>query len=386
VRAVGAVTALSFAAFCFVTTEVLPVGLLTVIADDLHRSRSQTGLLVTGYAIVVVLASVPLTKLTQRVPRRIVLAVTLGVFAAATFVSAVAPNYAVLLGARLVIGLTQAQFWSVVAVTATALFPPEVRGRVVARLSIGNGLAPVLGVPAGTWLGQQAGWRTAFLVMAALNLLTCVAVTALVPTFSPESSNAYRGSAPDVRRYRMLVIVTATLVIGFFTAYTYITPFLLDVSGFSPATLGPLLFVSGISGVIGTIAVGAVLDRRPWGSLIVPLSLLAAALLGMYAFGAARPAAIVLLGLTGLAFGALPPAIQARTLQVAPGSADMASAGISSAFNVGIATGSFVGGILLSEAGPQSVPLFGGALALVALTVLLADRRRAHRQPGGLGS
>jgi DHA1 family L-arabinose/isopropyl-beta-D-thiogalactopyranoside export protein-like MFS transporter/DHA1 family inner membrane transport protein len=382
VRAVGAVTALSFAAFCFVTTEVLPVGLLTVIADDLHRSRAQTGLLVTGYAIVVVLASVPLTKLTQRVPRRIVLAVTLGVFAAATFVSAVAPNYAVLLGARLVIGLTQAQFWSVVAVTATALFPPEVRGRVVARLSIGNGLAPVLGVPAGTWLGQQAGWRTAFLVMAALNLLTCVAVTVLVPTFSPESSNAYRGSAPDVRRYRMLVIVTATLVIGFFTAYTYITPFLLDVSGFSPGTLGPLLFVSGISGVIGTIAVGAVLDRRPWGSLIVPLSLLAAALLGMYAFGAARPAAIALLGLTGLAFGALPPAIQARTLQVAPGSADMASAGISSAFNVGIATGSFVGGILLSEAGPQSVPLFGGALALVALMVLLADRRRAHRQPG----
>lgn len=378
-RPYGALAALSFAAFCYITTEVLPIGLLTVMAADLHRTPSETGLLVTGYAIVVVLFSVPLAKLTAQVPRRQVLAVTLAVFALATFASAVAANFWVLLAARLVIGLTQAMFWSVVAVTATALFPPEVRGRVVARLAIGNGLAPVLGVPAGTWLGQQAGWRTAFLVMAVLNLVTCVAVTALVPTFAPASSGASRGSEPHKRRYRVIVAMTAVMVMGFHVAYTYITPFLLDVSGFSTGALGPLLLVSGIFGVIGIFAVGTVLDRRPWGALIVPLAVLTAALLGLYVLGPFQALVVALLAMMGLAYGALPPAIQSRTLQVAPGSADVASAGLSSAFNIGIATGSFAGGVLLANAGPRSVPLVGGLLAALALILVVQDRRAAAR-------
>src|SRR4051794_32315363 len=127
-RANWALAALAVAAFTYVTTEVLPIGLLTVIAGDLHRSVSGTGLLVTGYATVVVLASLPLTRLTRRVPRRTLLTVTLGVFVAGTLLSAVAPTYPVLLGGRLLIALTQALFWSVAATTATAMFPPEVRG------------------------------------------------------------------------------------------------------------------------------------------------------------------------------------------------------------------------------------------------------------------
>src|SRR5689334_18316261 len=287
-RANLALLALAVAAFSYVTVEVLPIGLLTVIASDLHRSRAQTGLLVTGYAIVVVIVSIPLARLTRRIPRRLLLGVTLGVLTLATLASAAAHSFLVLLVARLLTALTQAMFWSVVASTATGLFSPQVRGRVVSRLSIGNSLAPVLGVPAGTWLGQQLGWRTAFLVMAGVALVTALAIVAFVPTFDPRQGSCARGSAPDARRFRIIVLVTSVLVIGFMVAYTYITPFLLDVSGFTPAALGPLLLVSGISGVVGTFVVGAAFDRWPWSTLIVPLGLVTAGLLGLYLLGGAQ--------------------------------------------------------------------------------------------------
>jgi predicted MFS family arabinose efflux permease len=378
-RANLALLALAVGAFSYVTVEVLPIGLLTVIASDLHRSRAQTGLLVTGYAIVVVIASIPLARLTQRIPRRLLLGVTLGVLTVATLVSAAAHSYLVLLIARLVTALTQAMFWSVVASTATGLFPPQVRGRVVSRLSIGNSLAPVLGIPAGTWLGQQLGWRAAFLVMGGVALVTAVAIVAFVPTFDPREGTAARGSAPDARRFRILVLVTSVVVVGFMITYTYITPFFLDVSGFDAAALGPLLFVSGISGVVGTFVVGAAFDRWPWGTLIVPLCLVTAGLLGLYLLGAVQLAAVMMVALVGLGFGALPPALQARTLQIAPGSTDMASAALSSAFNIGIASGSFVGGLLLTTVGVRSVALVGGLLAATALSIMLSDARLARR-------
>jgi predicted MFS family arabinose efflux permease len=372
-RAVGALVVLALAAFCFVTTEVLPIGLLTVIAGDLDRPRSQIGLLVTVYAVVVVLASLPLVRLTQRVPRRWLLAGTLGVFAVATATSALAPSYDVLLGSRLLIALAQAMFWSVVTSAATGLFPAAIRGRIVARLSIGSALAPVLGVPAGTWLGQQAGWRSAFLVMAGVGLAAGVAVLVLMPTLAPRDSGAARGAEPSARRYLVLVAGTALGVTGFLTAFTYITPFLLDVSGFGPSSLGPLLLASGVAGLAGTLAVATVLDRHPRPALIVPLLVIAAALLGLYALGTVKLAAIALFAAASLAYSALAAAVGSRTLQVAPGSTDIAAAGTSCAFNVGIAAGSFLGGALIEHPGTRSVALVGGLLAASALATLAAE-------------
>ncbi|MFC0526943.1 MFS transporter [Phytohabitans kaempferiae] len=385
-RATGALVALSVAAFTFVTTEVLPIGLLTVMADDLDRSRSEIGLLVSGYAGVVVLASIPLTRLTRHIPRRQLLTVALAIFVVAVLVSAAASSYWVLMAARLVIALTQALFWSVVGPTATGLFPPEARGRAVARLSIGAALSPVLGVPVGTWIGQQAGWRVAFLVMAAAGLATCVAVATLVPTYAPAEGGAARGTAPDARRYAVLVVACAVGVGGSLTAYTYVTPFLLDVSGFDPAALGPLLLVSGAAGVAGTLIVGRFLDRSPWGALAAPLTVTVAALLTLYALGAAKPVAVVAVALTVLAYAAFAAAVQYRTLQVAPGSTDLAGAGTSTAFNLGIAAGSLLGGGLVQTAGVRSVALAGAALAAAALALLLAEPRLARSAPSPTGA
>ncbi|BCB78604.1 MFS transporter [Phytohabitans flavus] len=374
------------AAFTFVTTEVLPIGLLTVMAEDLGRSDSQIGLLVTGYAAVVVLASIPLTRLTGHIPRRQLLTVTLAVFVAGVLVTAVAANYWVLLAARLAVALTQALFWSVVGSTATGLFPPEVRGRAIARFAVGASLSPVIGVPIGTWIGQQAGWRVAFLVMAAVGLATCVAVAALVPTFAPADGGAARGTAPDARRYAILVVACAIGVAGSLTAYTYVTPFLLDVSGFTPAALGPLLLVCGVAGVAGTLMVGPFLDRSPWGALVVPLTVSVVALLALYTLGGTKAAAVTASALTLMAYAAFAAAVQNRTLQVAPGSTDLAGAGSGTAFNLGIAAGSLLGGGLIQTEGVRSVALAGAGLAAAALALLLAEPRLTRSARSGPGA
>ena len=284
----AAVVMLGVGTFSYVTIEVLPIGLLTVIAADLGRSRSDIGLLVTGYAVVVVLASIPLARLTRRLPRRIVLGATLGLMAVGAAVTALAPTYEVLLAARLLTALSHALFWSIIFPIATELFPPAVRGRVVAKLSIGSALAPVIGIPLGTWLGEQAGWRIPFALMAVLGTATCLSIASLLPRADARASTSGRGSAPDVRRYGVLVISTAVGVAGFLTFNTYITPFLLDISGFTAGALGPILLAGGLGGLTGTLLVGRIVDRSPWAAVALPLALISAALLGLYTALTAR--------------------------------------------------------------------------------------------------
>ncbi|MGW3887706.1 MFS transporter [Micromonospora chokoriensis] len=377
-RARAVLVALSLGAFAFITTELLPVGLLTHIAPDLDRSRSQVGLLVSGYAIVVVLASVPLARLTQRIPRRHLLGVTMLLFAAGNATAALAPTYAVLAGSRLVTALAQALFWSVATATVTGPFPVAVRGRVVALFAAGATLAPVLGVPLGTWLGQQAGWRVAFAALAGVGLATAAAVFVLLPSYPPAAGGAARGTAPDGRRFLLLLVATALGIGGFMTLQTYVTPFLLDVSGFTDAMLAPLLFVSGAAGVVGTLAAARTLDRWPIVSLLTPLSIGTASLFGLYALGALQPGAAALLAGIGLGYAAFGSAVQNRMLHLAPGSTDMASAGVSTAFNAGICGGSLLGGALLSASGARPLALAGGSLTLVALALLVVDARRGH--------
>ncbi|MEV4496241.1 MFS transporter [Micromonospora arborensis] len=377
-RAKAVLVALSFAAFAFITTELLPVGLLTHIAPDLDRSRSQVGLLVSGYAVVVVVASVPLARLTQRIPRRHLLGVTMLLFAAANGIAALAPTYAVLAGSRLVTALAQALFWSIATATVVGPFPVAVRGRVVAMFGAGATLSPVLGVPLCTWLGQQAGWRAAFAVVAGVGLAIAAAVLVLLPSYPPAAGGGARGTAPDGRRFAVLLLATALGIGGFMTLQTYITPFLLDVSGFADAVLAPLLFVAGTAGVVGTLAAARTLDTRPIASLLTPLSIGAAALFGMYALGALRPGAVAFIAGIGLAYAAFGCAVQNRMLQLAPGSTDIASAGVSTAFNVGIAGGSLLGGALLSTSGARPLALVGGLLTLAALTLLAVDARRGR--------
>ncbi|MFI7552784.1 MFS transporter [Micromonospora sediminimaris] len=372
-RAIGALIALSISAFCYVAMETLPIGILSLIAADLNVSVSHTGLLVTGYAVTVAIVSVPLTYVTQRVPRRRLLAVLLGVLVIATLVSAAARDYQVLLWARVVVALTQALFWAVVAPAAAGMFPLRVRGKVTAVVFAGASLGPMLGVPAGTWLGQQLGWRAAFLALAGLALAAFVAIVTLMPSTPMTATHAFTGTSPDVRRYGTVVIATALSVGGLFTAFTYTAVFLTDVTGFAPAAVGLLLLVRGLADFAGISVGGIASDRNQRVAMLMPVLLLAVALVGMFLLADSPPATGVLLALTGFAMGALTPALQNRVLEVAPGRSDLAAAGNSAAFNVGIAGGSLLGALLLPGYGVRSTALAGGLLALAALVVLLAE-------------
>lgn len=380
-RAIIALVALSVSAFTFVTAENLPGGLLTLIAPDLDRSTSQIGLLVTAYAAVVVLTSVPLAALTRRFPRRYVLATTTAICTIGTVWSAFAVGYADLMIARMFTALGQALFWAVVTPAAASLFAPAVRGKMIARLAIGNSLAPLLGVPVGTWVGQQAGWRTAFLVFSVVSLVACIAMVVAMPNVSAEQSGTARGTHPSMRRFVSLMFVTALTVTGAFMMITFVTQFLLERAGFPDQYLSLLLLGQGTAGVLATLVIGQVLDRWPWGAAAVAIVVLIGALLLLTTLGHIQGFALVGIALFGVAASAIPPAMSFLTMQVAPGGTESATAMSSTLFNVGIGGGSALGAWVVATVGIAAVPLVGAGFALLALVVLAADLYRAARRP-----
>ncbi|MGW0601953.1 MFS transporter [Streptomyces sp. NPDC002776] len=369
------VAALMLAAFTFNTTENLPVGLLPLMADDLGVSLPAVGVLVTGYALTVVVVSLPLAHVTRAIPRRHLLTVLLGLLAAASWVSALdAVSYGPLLAARATTALAQALYWSVTGPVAVGLYPPERRGRIIGLLSVGGSLATVLGVPAGTWLGGQAGWRTPFAVLGALALVSLVAVAVLLPTSRPQESHSAYGVAPDRRRFLIVVTTTALSVTGVFTAFTYVVVFLDEVGGFGEAAVGAVLLAFGAAGLAGVTVTGPLLDRFPRATLAVPVTTQTVALLGLYAAGDGQVAAVALLMLLGASVGPAFMASQSQVLHVAPGRTESALAANSVAFNAGVAAGALLGGGLLTAVGVRGTFLAGGLLTAGALAVLARDR------------
>jgi DHA1 family inner membrane transport protein len=387
-RAVAALLALATSTFLYVTAETLPIGLLHPIAAGLDASDSGVGQLVTLYGLVVVLASLPLTYLTRAVPRRPLLFVLLIAFAGSTALSAAAPSYAVLFGARVVTALSQALFWSIVVPAAVSLFPARVRGRVLAIVFGGSSLASVAGVSSGTWIGQQFGWRSAFLALSGLGLLTALAVVTFLPGTSPRDTAAERAAHPDARRYAMVLIATILTVTGTFTFFTYISPFLTDGLGLAPGLVGLILFLRGLAGLAGVAVAGPLIDRHPGAAIVWPVAIQAAALLALRITSIPPVAAVALVAVTGLAFTALTTALANRVLTVAPGRLDLASAGTSIAVNVGITAGALLGGILLTTSGAASTALAGGVLTLLGLAVAACEAHYCGvrgAEPSGAG-
>ncbi|MGC5308585.1 MFS transporter [Micromonospora zamorensis] len=381
-RAVGALIGLSGGTFLYTTAEALPIGLLIPMAADLAVSPSQVGMLVTAYGAVVVVASIPLTALARRIPRRRLLSALLAGFVVSTAITVFASTFALLLAARMATAATHALFWAVVVPAAAELFRPGLRGRVVAIVFAGGSVALVLGVPAGTWLGERAGWRVSFLAVAGLGAIVLVAVASLLPSTPPNQGHAARGATPDVYRFWLLVAVAILTTAGAIAAYTYVALFVTEVSGFAASAVGVILLVRGVASVLGILAVGAVVDRSPWLALAATVTLQSVALLALYAVGHRPTAAVGLLALAGLAFAAFTAVLGGVVLQVAPGRSDLAAATVSAAVNVGITGGALVAGLVLPSHGVRSTVLLGALLGVVALMMVagaFTGRRRATR-------
>jgi DHA1 family inner membrane transport protein len=373
-RAVGALIGLSGGTFLYTTAEALPIGLLLPMAMDLDASPSQVGMAVTAYGAVVMVASVPLTALVRRVPRRLLLSALLAGFVVSTASTVLANTLALVLAARMATAATHALFWAVVVPTAAGLFRPGLRGRVVAVVFAGGNVALALGVPAGTWLGERVNWRASFLALAGLGAVVLLVVTLLLPTTRPDEGHAAHGATPDVRRFWLLVVVAVLATGGAIAAYTYVALFVTEVSGLSAASVGAILLARGVASVVGMLAIGAVVDRSPWFALVATVALQSVALLGLYTFGQQPTVAIVLIALAGLAFAAFTVTLGSLVLQVAPGRSDLAAATVSAAVNVGITGGAFVGGLVLEGHGVHSTVLTGALLAILALMMALGGR------------
>jgi len=382
-RPVAALAALTAGTFLYVTTETLPVGLLAPIGADLGVSAARVGLLVTAYGLVVVVASIPLTYLTRAVPRRVLLGTLLAAYVVSSLGSAVAGNYGTLVTTRVVTALGQAVFWSVVVPVAAGLFPAEVRGRALAVLFGGGPVAAVVGVPAGTWVGQHLGWRWSFVALAAAG---AVAMVALAATLPPDRTRLVDptgpGSEPDRRRYWALIAMTALATTGAFAFFTYLSPYLTGAVGMSAGLLSLVLLLRGVAGIGGVAVAGPLVDARPRLAIALPVGVQAAALL-LLVHPPGPVAAVVLVALTGYAFGAFTTPLSTRILQTAPVRVDLAISGSSTAVNVGITFGALLGSALLNGPGVRATALAGGLLTLAALLLATLDSpRHTHIAPG----
>lgn len=377
IRAQLGVAALAFGAFVFVTTENLPVGLLPEVAHGLGASLSATGLLVTGYAGAVVLTAVPMTALTARWERRRLLVVLLAALCAANVVGAATQSFAPMFAARVVCGVAHGLFWSVIASLAGRLMAGRGQGRATALVFVGISVAMVGGIPLSTLVGQQAGWRIAFLAAGALGALTLLAVALLVPR--TEALPAREATAPaDLlrrRRLRDVVIATALVYVAHFAAFTYVAVFVRDVTHAAGHALGPLLLAYGACGLAGTLAAGRAADRDVARAARGGAALLAVVLVGATVAGGLLPATALLIGGWGAAIAGLAVVLQTRVLSLAPDAPDAASALYVVAANVGIGGGALLGGGLLPLVGPRGLTAAGGVLALGALVALRGDDR-----------
>jgi predicted MFS family arabinose efflux permease len=358
-----------------VTTEMLPVGLLPSISSGLHVSESQVGLLVSGYAAVVAVASIPMAAALQRLPRRPVLAVLLVTYAISNAVFAVSTSYGLALAARLVAGLAHAAFFGVVVSAAVALVPRARAGRAVAVVMSGPSVALAAGVPAGTALGTVLGWRWVFAGSAVALLLLAAAVARLLPAAPPAAGRQTVLAALRGRRLLLIAAVIALLMIGHFTAYTYISPLLL-YAGVTRVGVSAVLLGYGAAGLLGLALAGHVADRQPRGALSLTMALMAACLAGLWLVHATVPAVVIVV-IWGMTYGAVPTLTQSCALATVPTAPDAAPAVVNAMSNVGISGGALIGARELAAGPVPSLALTGAALVAAALALHAVPFRRA---------
>lgn len=380
---------LAGAIFASVSSEFLPTGLLPEMAAELQVSESRIGLLVTVFAGTVVLSTAPLTMLTRRISRKWLMVALLGVFALTNVLCAIAPNYWFLLGARVVGGLAHGLFWAVTGPYAALLVPKHQLARAVSVTNVGGTMAFILGVPLGTFLGHALGWRLAFGSMAAIVAVFMVCVIVYLPPVShlvPLSTGEVAVPARRDRSVPAVVIVCVTVVLvmlGQNIFYTYIAPWSIQVGGVSEAGVSGLLLAYGIAGAVGLALVGAFADRFPRASVNVAFAGVALSILALAVFGTSAIPIVIGMVVWSVFFGGVPALMNSRVLHSASDRIrDIASAWLTTAFNVAIGGGALLGGVLLDGFGIAVLPWVGGiVVALGFIWAVTTDRVRlaAHR-------
>ncbi|RRU07472.1 MFS transporter [Stenotrophomonas sp. 278] len=382
-----ALLALTLGAYAIGTTEFVIVGLIPTIAADLGVTLPSAGLLVSLYALGVAVGAPVLTALTGRVPRKTLLVALMLLFTVGNLIAWMAPTYGSLIVARVLTGLAHGVFFSIGSIIATSVVPKEKAASAIAIMFTGLTVALVTGVPLGTFIGQHLGWRATFLAVAALGVAALLGSLLFVPRNLQRSEPATFGQQLAVLAQPRLLLVYAITALGYggtFLSFTYLASILQDVTGFSANAVSLVLLVYGVSVAIGNLWGGRLADRRgPVPALMLIFSLLALVLLAL-TFTAHSTVLVLLtvLALGAVAFGNVPGLqvyVVKQAQRFAPQAADVASGLNIAAFNVGIAMGASLGGLVVDHLGLMHTPWLGalvvlGALGLTALSGRL-DRR-----------
>ena len=396
-----AILALTIAAYAIGTTEFVIVGLLPTVAQDLGITLPLAGLIVSVYALGVTFGAPILTALTGRIERKPLLLGLMALFVIGNAAAALSPSYGTLLAARVLSAFAHGVFFSVGATIAADLVPENRRASAIAMMFMGLTVAIVTGVPLGTFIGQTFGWRATFWGVSVLGVIAFIAIAALLPSTLKKAAPS--GLLDQVRvlgsgRLLLVFAMTAFGYGGTFVAFTYLASILETITGFSASSVSLLLVLYGLAIAAGNIAGGRIADRNPVKALTVLFALQAAVLVA-FTFTAVSPiwTIVTLAGLGFLSFANV-PGLQIYVVQLAkehrPAAVDVASALNIAAFNLGIALGAWIGGLVVaSPLGLGATPWVGAVLVAAALVLTvwsgLLDRRQepASRTvvPAGLG-
>ncbi|MEC1753621.1 MFS transporter [Bacillus mojavensis] len=383
---IPALLALAISAFAIGTTEFISVGLLPLISDDLHIPVTTAGLTVSLYALGVTFGAPILTSLTSSMSRKTLLLWIMIIFIAGNTMAASASSIGVLLAARVISAFSHGVFMSIGSTIAADLVPENKRASAISIMFTGLTVATVTGVPFGTFIGQQLGWRFAFMVIIAVGIITVIANGILVP------ANLRKGTKTTMRdqfklvangRLLLLFVITALGYGGTFVVFTYLSPLLQEVTGFKAGTVAIILLVYGIAIAIGNMIGGKLSNRNPIGALFYMFIIQALFLFTLTFTAPYKIAGLITILFMGLLAFMNVPGLQVYVVMLAerfvPSAVDVASAINIAAFNAGIALGSFLGGVITDSIGLIHTAWIG-ALMVAGAVILTGWSRLLEKQ------
>ncbi|MER6441736.1 MFS transporter [Streptomyces sp. NPDC001185] len=372
------VVSLSLGIFAIVMSEFLPASLLPVIAGDLRVSEGTAGQAVSSTAFAAVLSALLISVVLPRADRRRVMIGLTLLAVVSNLIVALAPNFYVLLGARLLLGLAIGGFWAMATAMAAKLVPADHVGRALTVINSGVAAATVAAVPLGAWLGGVWGWRGVFVLAAGVAVLAMIAQAATLPSVAAEAASALGAFGAVLRSGVVLAGLFALLLTfgGHFTGFTYVRIAAQSLSGIGSAGFAMLLVVFGVASLLGTVLSGPVADRAPQVGMLLFPAVLGAGMLMMYLTGGSFVGLFVAAAVWGFGFGGVPTTVLSWGARSEPARLEQIGGLIVMVCNIGIALGAVGGGLLVDGASAGTPLAVGGVAAVVGAAVLVSLRRQ----------
>ncbi|MGG1618432.1 MFS transporter [Paenibacillus sp. NRS-1782] len=377
---------LTLGAFAIGMTEFVIMGLLPNVAQDLHVTIPQAGQLITSYALGVAIGAPVLTVLTHKVPQKKLLCLLMIIFILGNLFSVIAPNYELLIAARMATALSHGTFLGAGSLIAARLVRPDKRAGAISMVLTGLAVANIIGVPFGTFIGQQLGWRASFGAIVVIGLISLFGIIRYIPVMHQDKPSSLKQEVRSLFNPKvLLMLLTGAVGCGsLFTVFTYITPLLTDISGFAEHSITWILVLFGLGVTIGNIVGGKLADWKLLPSLIANYAILAI-ILAILTFTLQSPVlAVITVFIWGIAAFGIMPGIQVRIMNLAYEAPLLASTSSHSALNLGNAGGAFIGGVVINQMGLAAIPWIASLITVGGLLLMLVsyviDRRMADSE------